>query len=298
MLGTTKPPYSLALIASLLRDAGCEVRLMDMTAERLSVAQLIARLDADRFRPTLILFPSTTPTLDADVLEMAKLKARYGAPMFCFGPHASTTPEQSMQRAPTVDGMFVGEPEDAALQLARLGAGEDFSSVASLTWRDNGTIVPHRAHGSFTGFLGMPYPAWDLVPIKSVLAAAGRPAVRDCRGQSRLSVLVRFLRRAGSPGPQVPRAQRQGAGRRNRARLSRVRHRFLLPLGRHRDAERQELHGVLRRADRPQAADSAGSGMPAPTTFPIRRSSSGCASPAAGCWRWASSPSRTRSGRT
>jgi len=178
VLGTTKPPYTLALIASLLRDAGCEVRLMDMTAERLSVAQLIARLDADKFRPTLILFPSTTPTLDADVLEMAKLKARYGAPMFCFGPHASTTPEQSMLRAPAVDGMFVGEPEDAALQLARLGAGQDFSSVASLTWRDNGTIVPHRAHGSFTGFLGMPYPAWDLVPIKSYsLPLVDRPYV-------------------------------------------------------------------------------------------------------------------------
>ena len=40
--------------------------------------------------PTLILFPSTTPTLDADVAAMAQLKARYGAPMFCFGPHAST----------------------------------------------------------------------------------------------------------------------------------------------------------------------------------------------------------------
>ena len=37
VLGTTKPPYSLALIASLLRDAGCDVRLIDMTAERLTV---------------------------------------------------------------------------------------------------------------------------------------------------------------------------------------------------------------------------------------------------------------------
>ena len=50
---------------------------------------------------------------------MATLKQRYGAPMFCFGPHASTTPAESMARAPAVDGMFVGEPEDAVLQLAR-----------------------------------------------------------------------------------------------------------------------------------------------------------------------------------
>ena len=37
VLGTTKPPYTLALIASLLRDAGCDVRLVDATAERLDV---------------------------------------------------------------------------------------------------------------------------------------------------------------------------------------------------------------------------------------------------------------------
>ena len=36
VLGTTKPPYSLALIAALLRNRGHELRLIDQTAERLS----------------------------------------------------------------------------------------------------------------------------------------------------------------------------------------------------------------------------------------------------------------------
>src|SRR5207344_903402 len=45
VLGTTKPPYTLALVASMLRDAGCEVRLVDLTAERRSIEDLIARLD-------------------------------------------------------------------------------------------------------------------------------------------------------------------------------------------------------------------------------------------------------------
>ena len=120
MLGTTKPPYTLALAAALLRERGCEVRLVDLTAEQRSIESLIARLDAERFTPTLIVFPSTTPTLDADVAEMAKLKARFGAPLFCFGPHASAHAAESMARAPAVDGMFVGEPEDASLALASL----------------------------------------------------------------------------------------------------------------------------------------------------------------------------------
>ena len=182
VLGTTKPPYTLALLASLLRDAGCEVRLVDLTAERRTVEDLIRRLDRDGFTPTLILFPSTTPTLDVDVVELAKLKKHFGAPIFCFGPHASTTPAASMLRAPDVDGMFVGEPEDAALQLARLESIDQLGTIPSLTWRRpstslragpstslgaGGDIVPHTAHGQYSGFAQMPYPAWDLVPLPS-----------------------------------------------------------------------------------------------------------------------------------
>src|SRR5574339_387126 len=74
VLGTTKPPYTLAVLATLLRDAGCEVRLLDATAQRLTTEDVIARLDAEGFVPTLVLFPTTTPTLQADEAEMAKLK--------------------------------------------------------------------------------------------------------------------------------------------------------------------------------------------------------------------------------
>src|SRR5262245_31728058 len=136
VLGTTKPPYSLAVIAALLRDAGCAVRLIDATAERLSIDDVIARLDRDGFAPTLILFPTTTPTIDADVTAMARLKARYSAPLVCFGPHASTVPALSMARAPEVDGMLVGEPEDGALALATLPSADRFGDVPNLTYRD------------------------------------------------------------------------------------------------------------------------------------------------------------------
>jgi radical SAM superfamily enzyme YgiQ (UPF0313 family) len=37
--------------------------------------------------------------------------------------------------------------------------------VANLTYRRDSTVVPHRAHGSFSGFLEMPYPAWDLLDL-------------------------------------------------------------------------------------------------------------------------------------
>jgi anaerobic magnesium-protoporphyrin IX monomethyl ester cyclase len=165
VLGTTKPPFTLALIAALLRARGQDVRLVDLTASRQSVDDLIRRLDAEGFAPTLILFPSTTPTLAADAAAIAALKTRYAAPMFCFGPHASTTPAESMAHAPQVDGMFVGEPEDAALELAALPTINEIGNVAALTYRRGDEIIPHRAHGSYTGFLTTPVPAWDLLDL-------------------------------------------------------------------------------------------------------------------------------------
>ena len=166
VLGTTKPPYTLVLAATLLREAGCDVRVIDATAERLSIDDVIAKLDREGFAPTLILFPSTTPTLDADVEAIGRLKQRYAAPMFCFGPHASTVAAESMARAAHVDGMFVGEPEDAIVQLALLPSTDALGEIPSLTWRNaSGAVVPHRAHGSYSGFLRMPYPAWDVIAL-------------------------------------------------------------------------------------------------------------------------------------
>lgn len=167
VLGTTKPPYTLALTAAMLRDKGCDVRLFDLTASRQGVGDMIAKLDAEGFTPTLILFPSTTPTLDADVIEMSRLKSKYGAPLFSFGPHVSTTPEAAMERAPGVDGMFVGEPEDGLVALATLPSLDRLDTIPTLTFRRGGQIVPHKAHGSFSSFLNAPYPAWELLDLSN-----------------------------------------------------------------------------------------------------------------------------------
>jgi len=179
VLGTTKPPYTLALMASLLQRAGADVRLIDATASRQSMDDVMARLSKEAFTPTLIIFPTTTPTLDGDVAAIAQLKAHYGAPIFCFGPHASTAPQLSMERAPQVDGMFVGEPEDTAIQLATLESVARLADVPSLTWRQpGGTVVPHRAHGSFNGFMSMPFPAWNLLSLKDyALPLVNKPYV-------------------------------------------------------------------------------------------------------------------------
>jgi anaerobic magnesium-protoporphyrin IX monomethyl ester cyclase len=166
VLGTTKPPYSLVVIASLFRVRQIDFRVIDLTAERLSTEDAMARLDAEAFRPALIVFCSTTPTLSFDAAEMAKLKRHFGAPLVCFGPHASAAPVESMERAPDVDAMIVGEPEDAVLALAGLDSLDEASSIPGVVVRRDGAIVPNTGRSSFSAFVEMPYPAWDLLPLQ------------------------------------------------------------------------------------------------------------------------------------
>ena len=166
VLGTTKPPYSLALLAALLRDRGYGVRVCDQTAERLSTVDLIARLRAEPYSPTLVLFCSSIPTLDADAAEAAMLKEAFQVPLVCFGPHASAAPRESMERAPGVDAMIVGEPEDATLALAAMDSFDQAGGIPSLTWRRDDAVVPHQSRGSYAEFASTPYPAWDLLPLE------------------------------------------------------------------------------------------------------------------------------------
>jgi anaerobic magnesium-protoporphyrin IX monomethyl ester cyclase len=164
-LGTTKPPYSLIVIASLFRQRGIDFRVIDQTAEELSTESVIERLDREGFRPGLVVFCSTTPTLAFDAGEMEKLKRHFGAPLVCFGPHASAAPAEAMTRAPNVDAMVVGEPEDAVVAIAGLESIGQAAGVPGVATRVNGAIVPPSARATFAGFAEMPYPAWDLLPL-------------------------------------------------------------------------------------------------------------------------------------
>src|SRR4051812_32975184 len=154
VLGTTKPPYSLLVIAALLRDKRLPFRLVDLTAEQRTTSSLIEELKGEGFAPELILFPSTTPTLRADTLEMARLKSAFGAALVSFGPHVSTVPIESMRHAPEVDLMIAGEPEDAAVALAERESLQSPAEIPGVVWRrPDGTIVPPHGQGSFAGFM-------------------------------------------------------------------------------------------------------------------------------------------------
>ncbi len=298
VLGTTKPPYSLIVIASLFRQLGIDFRVIDQTAERSTTESVIERLDAESFTPGLIVFCSTTPTLvlrrerdgeaEAPLRRAAGLlrPARLGRPRRVDG----TRPRRRRHDRGRTGGRG-GRHRPARIAGRRLrhpgrgAAAQRHGGAPHRTRRVHG--VPRHADA------GVGPAAADALP-----AAARQRAVRADRNQPRLSLQLRLLRGPAPPRPQVPRALREGARRRDRASQARTRHPLLLPLGRHGDAEREDVQPVLRRADRaepghPVARQRA---RRQPRRPGVRQAAQ--AVRAAGCSRWASSPSRTPCART
>ena len=182
-----------------------------------------------------------------------------------------------MARAPAVDGMFVGEPEDGVLQLAALESLERLGDVPSLTWRAaTAQIVPHRAHGSFTGFLDDAVPGVGSAGARALLAAARQQALRHRRNEPRLPVhratsASRRSTRATSSASAAPKALVDEIERGYRE----LGVEFFYLWGDTVTLNVKSFTRVLRRADRAASCRSSGSATRAPTTSPTRRSCTG-----------------------
>ena len=97
ILGTVKPPLSLALIASLLRDKKIYFKLLDATALNLSADEVCDQLIETDFYPTVIIYCTTTATICADTESLSILKKKFHARLVAFGAHLSGVPEETLE---------------------------------------------------------------------------------------------------------------------------------------------------------------------------------------------------------
>ena len=293
-------PTRCALIAALLRETGVQ-RPAGGSHRRgaLDAESLIGELDERRLRPDA----GAVPVDDADAGGRrrgdgeAEGGVRRAARL--LRPARLDGPVESMARAPEVDAMLVGEPEDTAVALAtRLGpersdrrARRRVASVRTDRSRRPWSRRVRRLQADAAAGVG---PA----AARQLSSADGQRGLHHRRDQPRLPVRVRLLRRADSPGPQVPRARAEGAGGRDRVGPARARRPLFLSVGRHGHAEPEDVRRVLRGADRAAAANPVvrQRARRQPDRSRVRPPAE--ASRAAGCSRWASSRRRPRSART
>jgi len=165
-------PFFLAYAAAVLEQAGIEVRLVDAIAEGMEAGPFLQEI-ADLV-PDLVLLEASTPSIYSDLALSQEIKRRVPTVRLALcGPHVSALPVQTLEMAPAVDFVLVGEYEYTLRHLAAcLGEGEvaahlRLDEVLGLAWRDaDGRVRLNPRRPLIDKIDELPWPARHLLPMQ------------------------------------------------------------------------------------------------------------------------------------
>jgi anaerobic magnesium-protoporphyrin IX monomethyl ester cyclase len=157
VLSTSKPPLSLAILTSLFKEK-FEILTLDLQVKKKLVK------DLKEFSPHLIFFPTTTPTIKSDIKFFSNFKESL---LFCFGPHPSGIPEETLKEFPQLKGVIVGEPEFTSLEIAeRIKEKISLRGVKGLVYREKEEIVFNPLRELIQTLDILPEPSWEFFPLQ------------------------------------------------------------------------------------------------------------------------------------
>ena len=131
--GTLWPQTSLALIAAVLDEAGCAVKIEDCIAERTTYQQLYHRMQD--WKPTHVIIESVSSTIPHDMI-VAHYAKYLGAVSILISPHGEALEAETRKRFPSIDHVVHYEKhEEPEYEIRQLVTGmerlptEDFSTL-------------------------------------------------------------------------------------------------------------------------------------------------------------------------
>lgn len=156
------PPLSLMVCASILRNRGCDVRIID--GRVLSDWRAELHRAGDTF-DAIVLTSSPTdrwqcPNLEVDdFIEIAR--SLPSDKLIVVGAHGSVYPKQMLEKS-GARAVIQGEPEEI---LSRLLSEEDWSRIPKVAFKKNGEIF-FTGEGAPPDIGQFPAPAFDLIDLK------------------------------------------------------------------------------------------------------------------------------------
>jgi anaerobic magnesium-protoporphyrin IX monomethyl ester cyclase len=160
------PSIGVAYIAGSLEHHGCHVRAIDMFADKLSLAEVVERVE--RFKPDLVGMTALTPSATNCERLSESIRAKLPDIKIVWGGIHAEVFAQEVCRAGWADFVAHGDGEITAVELVEAleSDSDDFSDIDGLTWRTvDGDAVTNKARELNRDLDSLPYPAWHLFPI-------------------------------------------------------------------------------------------------------------------------------------
>lgn len=139
--GTLYYPFWLAYATGVLEDDGFEVKLLDAPASSLSREDVLKQI-VD-FSPRIVVVDTSTPSINNDLDIASAIKNHLeNACVVVVGTHPSALPKETLESAPEVDAVCVGEYDYTVRDLAHcIERKGDPTFVSGLYLRKNEKII-------------------------------------------------------------------------------------------------------------------------------------------------------------
>lgn len=188
------PPLGLAYVAGSLVAAGHDVSVIDtvgLALERfttvdgapgilrqgLSDEEVVARVPDDAALVGVSVMFSTEWPL-AKRLISAIRRSHPTLPIVAGGEHITAAPEFVLADCPALTCCGLGEGEGLLVDLVdALATGRSMREVPGLVFRDGDGVVRSQARKRIRDIESIPWPAWDLFPLRDYIDAGVTPGV-------------------------------------------------------------------------------------------------------------------------
>lgn len=159
-------PFYLAYTASILKEAGYDVRIIDGVAERISEDAYIDR--AVEFNPDVIILEVSTASLPTDLNQAKRIKDKCpGAKVVFSGIHLDMYKPEFLEENPVVDFVLKGEYDLVSRALMKaIERGSGFEDVPNLVFRGGEGELGETARTEVIMDLdSLPWPERDQLPM-------------------------------------------------------------------------------------------------------------------------------------
>lgn len=163
--GAVSEPLGLAYIAGYLEKMHIPVRIMDASAEQMTVEQVISEMRVDE--QTLIGITLLTTTFRVVQVLCQRIKAAYPqCTIVLGGPHSTVLPERTLREIPEADFACVGEGELTLAAIAQSADPGDIKGIEGICYRSDGEIKRNPDRPFIRELDSIPPPARHLLPME------------------------------------------------------------------------------------------------------------------------------------
>lgn len=167
------PPIGMLYLATILRNEGLEVSVVDQAAKGFSVEQAVKWVR--REDPHFLGFSTLTGSGQTAAAIAMEVKKENPNIMIIFGGyHATFNAERLLKKYPCIDIVVRGEGEYTAIELVKcVERGQDLKNMRGITFRKKEKIISTPDRPLIERLDSLPFPARELLDVEYHFTVAG-----------------------------------------------------------------------------------------------------------------------------